>query len=190
MIADLIFKNRSYRKFDESYKISRDKLVSFVDLARLSPCAGNRQLLKFFISSDSETNGKIFTTLKWAAYLTDYTGPAEGERPSAYIVVLHDKNIHPSVDCDHGIAAQSILLGAKEDGLGGCIIASINKPVLRAALNLPENLEILLVLALGKPTERIEIEDVKENGDIKYFRTADGVHHVPKRKIEDLIVNI
>jgi len=98
-----------------------------------------------------KNNALIFKHLAWARYLENWSGPAEGKRPSVYIIVLEDKQIEHPLHCDHGIAAQSILLGATGKGLGGCIIGAINKPKLRQALHIPARYEILLVLALGKP---------------------------------------
>ncbi len=112
----------------------------------------------------------------------------EGERPSAYIIVLGDTRLKQSFGCDHGIAAQSILPGATEKGLGGCMIASVQKPALSRALAIPGHYEILLVIALGKPKETVVIEAVGSSGDIKYWRDAGGVHHVPKRSLDELIV--
>jgi len=103
-------------------------------------------------------------------------------------VVLGDTEITRSFGCDHGIAAQTILLGAVEKGLGGCMIASIDRDALRQALKIPERFEILLVLALGKPRENVVIETLKPDGDVKYWRDGDGVHHVPKRRLEDVIL--
>jgi nitroreductase len=188
MIKDIIIKNRSYRRFFQNEKITEEILRDLVELARLSPSAANRQPLKFIISSADETNKKIFPCLGWAGYLKDWDGPEEGERPAGYIIVLKDKDISLNVDCDHGIAAQSILLGAVESGFGGCIIASVKKEQLASELMIPANLEIMLVLALGKPKEKIILEEVKPDGDIKYWRDNDSIHHVPKRKPADIII--
>ena len=87
------------------------------------------------------------------------------------------------------IAAQSIILGATEKGLGGCIVGSIKRDAPQKALQIPEHFEILLVIALGKPAETFMIEDVGADGDIKYWRDENGVHHVPKRSLDDLIVS-
>jgi nitroreductase len=187
-LKDLILTNRSYRRFEQNFSISRETLLKFINLARLSPSAGNKQPLRYFISYDSDKNSRIFPSLLWAAYLKDWPGPAEGERPAAYIVILGDTRISPTIFCDHGIAAQSILLGAVEKGLGGCIIASIKKDFLRKELDIPEHLEIMLVIALGKPREKIQLEEVKHDGDIKYWRDDQGVHHVPKRSLEEIIL--
>jgi nitroreductase len=188
MIKDLILKNRSYRRFHEEYKIKLSTLKELINLARLSASGANRQPLKYIISSDSATNKKIFPYLAWAGYLKDWDGPMEGERPSGYIIILGDKNISPSFGCDHGIAAQSILLGAAEEGLGGCMIGSIERNNLRNAFNISDNFEILLVIALGKPKEEIILEEMESNGDIKYYRDNKTIHHVPKRKLQDVII--
>ena len=130
----------------------------------------------------------IFPNLGWAAYLKEWKGPEEGERPSAYIIVLLDTQIGPSAGCDHGIAAQSILLGATEKGLGGCMIATINRKELSKVLNLEPHYEIVLVIALGKPKETVVIDKIGPDGSVKYWRDDQGVHHVPKRALDDIIV--
>jgi nitroreductase len=188
MIRDLILKNRSYRRFYEEVDIKIETLRELVDLARLSPSARNAQPLKYILSCKPERNSLIFPHLTLAAYLKEWLGPAEGERPSAYIIILGDTEIRRSFGCDHGIAAQSIMLGATEKGLGGCMIANIEKEGLRKALEIPSRYEILLVLALGKPKEKVAIETVGESGDIKYWRDNKGVHHVPKRTLDDIII--
>jgi len=188
MLRDLILKNRSYRRFYQEVAIDMDTLRELVDYARLSASAGNIQPLKYILSNDPEKNSLIFSHLAWAAYLKDWPGPTEGERPSAYIIILGDKEISPYFWCDHGIAAQTILLGAAERGLGGCMIASVNKKRLQDVLDIPPQYEILLVLALGKPKETVKIETVDSTGDIKYWRDSKGIHHVPKRALDDIII--
>lgn len=188
MIKDLIEKTRSYRRFDGSCRVSREVLLELVDCARLCASAGNRQPLKYLLSSDPERNNRIFPHLAWAGYLRDWPGPAEAERPSAYIIILGDTRIHPTFECDHGIAAQSIMLAATEKGLGGCIIAAINRKGLRDALQIPSHFEILLVLALGRPVETVVLEDLPESRDIRYWREEDGSHHVPKRSLDEIVV--
>ncbi len=188
MIRDLVISNRSCRRFEEGFTIARRTLEELVDLARLSASAANLQPLKYMLSCEPEKNARIFRHVAWAAYLKDWGGPAQGERPSAYIIVLGDTAISHNFGCDHGIAAQSILLGAREKGLAGCMIGLIQREELRRTLNIPAQYEILLVLALGKPREQAVIDEIGPNGDIKYWRDSAGVHHVPKRALKDLIV--
>lgn len=179
-------KNRSYRRFFQETEIPEADLKLMIDAARLSPSSRNIQPIKYFISVGPQMNSKIFKTLSWAGYLKDWDGPVEGEQPSAYIIQLHDKSIAPGYSCDHGITAQSILLQAVELGYGGCIIASVKREELAAIINLPEGMDIINVLALGKPKETIVIDDIV-NGDCKYWRDENGVHHVPKRTIDEMI---
>jgi nitroreductase len=188
MLKDLVFQNRSYRRFDETATISRETLKELVDLARLTASAANRQPLKYLLSWEPQKNALIFSHLAWAGYLKDWPGPAEGERPTAYIVMLIDTGISPAAEYDLGIAGQTILLGATEKGLGGCMIASIKKEVLKKALGIAEQYEIALVIALGKPIEKVLIEAVKTGGDIRYWRDPQGGHHVPKRSLEEIII--
>ena len=188
MIRDLILKNRSYRRFYQEVAVELETLRELVDLARLSASAANMQPLRYILSCDPQKNASIFAHLAWAAYLKDWPGPSEGERPSAYIIILEDTQISHPMRCDHGIAAQSMLLGAAAKGLGGCIVGAVDKRELRKALEIPDRYEILLVLALGKPRETVVIETVNPAGDIKYWRDSEGIHHVPKRPLDDIIV--
>jgi len=188
-MKDIVAKNRSYRRFYEEQSISMETLRGLVELARLTPSAANLQPLRYALSCTPERNAQVFDSLAWAGYLEDWDGPEPGERPAAYIVVLNDRETAKHPGCDHGIAAQTILLGATAQGLGGCMFGSIRRDALREALELPERYEILLVIALGKPKEQVVIEPVGTDGSIKYWRDAEAVHHVPKRALGDIIVN-
>ena len=189
MIRDLILKNRSYRRFYEEVDIKLETLRELVDLARNSASAMNAQPLKYILSCQPQRNSLIFPHLAWATFLKGWPGPDEGERPSAYIIILGAKKISRFLAYDAGIAAQSILLGATEKGLGGCMIASVDREKLRKTLDIPPQYEILLVLALGKPREKVVIETVRAGGDTKYWRDSEGVHHVPKRSLNDIIIS-
>jgi nitroreductase len=189
-IQELLERNRSYRRFHEDQAVGEATLRDLVGLTRLCPSAANRQPLKYVISWKPERNARIFAHVRWAAALTDWPGPAEGERPSAYIVILGDTRIANNFHCDHGIVAQSMLLAAAECGLGGCMIGSIDRPKLRQTLGIPDHLEILLVLALGRPAETVVLEMGKAPDDVPYWRDDQGVHHVPKRSLDEVLVEL
>jgi nitroreductase len=163
-------------------------LRELVDLARCSASALNRQPLKYMLSCSRENNALIFSCLHWAAALKNWTGPVEGERPAGYIVILGDKGISTNFSIDTGIAAQTILLGAAEKGFGGCMLGSAEKDKLRRLINIQDKYEILLVIALGKPKEKVIMETMEPTDSFNYWRDVDNVHHVPKRKLDDIIV--
>lgn len=188
MIKDIVQKSRSYRRFQEDFQVQEQTLRDLVELTRFAPSGGNLQPLKYLLSADHEKNDMIFQTLKWAGYLKDWPGPEKGERPSAYVVIFGDKDITTHFGCDHGIAAQTILLGAVEQGLGGCMIGAFHREKLRTVLNIPEQLEVLLVIALGKPVEEVVTDAVSADGNIRYWRDDKQVHHVPKRALEDIVL--
>ncbi len=185
---ELVKSNRSCRRFDNSVKISSQTLEGLVDLARHTASAANKQPLKYVLSTDPAKNDEIYSCLGWAAYLTKWKGPEKAEQPTGYIVVLGDKSVADKFWCDHGIAAQTILLGARAQGLAGCMFGAINIKKLKGFLNIADHLEVKLVIALGKPVETAQIDELGEDGDIKYWRDEDQVHHVPKRKLSDLIL--
>jgi nitroreductase len=188
MLRDLITKNRSYRRFYSDYSIKIELLTDLIDLARLSSSASNKQPLKYILSIKKEINEQIFSCLSWAGYLKNWDGPADSEKPSGYIVILGDQIISTEYLADPGIACQSILLGAVEQGLGGCILASVDRNKLRKLLNITEQYEILYVIAIGKPQEEVIIEETDEKNDIKYWRDQQDRHHVPKRPLKKIIL--
>ena len=188
MISELVKANRSCRRFYEDHQVELKTLEELVDLARLSASAANLQPLKYILACQPDVNAEIFSCLAWAGYLKDWPGPDPGERPSGYIVILGDTTISKEFGVDQGIAGQSMLLGAREKGLAGCMIASINRKDLRPMLNIESHLKILLVLAIGKPKEEVVIESVGPDGSIVYWRDAEAVHHLPKRALKDIIV--
>lgn len=188
MFEEIVKRNRSYRRFYQDQPIDRETLLYLVNLARLTPSASNMQSQKYILSCEPEMNARIFDTLAWAGYYTEWPGPDDGERPSAYIVIVLDTEISKNAGCDHGITSQTILLGAVEKGLGGCMLGAINRPKLREVLDLPERYEILLVVALGHPKEQIVIEDIGADGSVKYHRDENRVHHVPKRTLDEIVL--
>jgi nitroreductase len=189
MFKKMIAKNRSYRRFYEEECLTKETLLSLVDHARLSASGANKQPLRYVISCDTEVNDKIYPNLAWAGYLLDWSGPEKGERPSGYIIILQDKENKMVGGVDHGIAAQSILLGAVEVGLGGCIIASIKREKLQETLSIPDQYEILLVIGIGKPKETVVIDEIQIGEGYKYWRDGEQVHHVPKLRLQDIVLD-
>jgi nitroreductase len=185
MLKELVEKNRSYRKFYQEKEITREELESFIDLARKTPSATNGQLTRYLLSNNAEQNAQIYSCLKWAAYYKDWDGPEEGERPSAYIILLAPQSAN--VMYDEGIKGQTILLAAVEKGMGGCFIGNVDREALAQKVAVPAGYKITLVLALGYPKECVILHDVDAGTDLKYYRDAQGNQNVPKLRLKDLI---
>jgi len=190
MLQDLVIKNRSYRRFFQEECLDLDIIKKLVNYGRLASSAANLQPLRYVIVNNPETNEKVFTTLRWAGYLKNWDGPLEGEKPSAYLIMLGDREYPKFHQFDGGLAAQSILLGAVEEGLGGCIFASCDREKLQDDLQIPTAYEIIVVIALGKPKERVVIDEIRAGEKIEYWRDENEIHHVPKRKLDDVIIKI
>ena len=191
MVEDLIKNNRSYRVFDESYKISMDKIKEILNVVRFTSSGRNIQPIRFLPIVKNEQLNIIYDNIKWAGYLKDWDGPIEGQRPTAFILFLSDNNIKsPTFDIDLGLACQSILLKSIEQNIGGCMIGAFNKKKISEGLDIPQNYNLELILALGKPNQKVVIDDINSNEDIKYWRDENNVHHVPKIVLDDLIVKI
>jgi nitroreductase len=189
-LKELVLKGRSIRRYGEDEIIPEQVVIDLLELARNCPSSRNDQPLKFIYSVQKKINNLVFPCLKWAGYLTDWNGPVMGERPAAYIIVLGDQNISNNFECDAGIAMQTIVLGAAEKNLGTCIIASVDRPQIRKILDVPDQYEILYIISIGYPAETVILEETGKDGNIKYWRDENGVHHVPKRPLNEIILNI
>ncbi|MBN2627391.1 MAG: nitroreductase family protein [Spirochaetales bacterium] len=182
----LVKETRSIRRFREA-PISRETLEKLVDCARFSPSGSNKQPLKFALFNEKQECARLFPLTRWAGALKEWDGPAEGERPSAYIVILLDTELSPTAGVDHGIAAQSMMLAARSLGLGCCMIGAFDKPGLIKEMSLSERFIPLLILALGEPGETIILEDARTGYPTTYYRDEEDNHHVPKRTEEELL---
>ncbi len=192
MLKDLILSNRSYRGFDESYKFTREQMEDFIDMARQCPSAANIQPLAYYIAYEQDRVEQILSCTKWGAALPELNLPREGHHPTAFIVICQDTSVSGNLNSskvDIGIAAQSILLLAAEQKLGGLMIGNFELDRLKIVLNLAERYEPQLVIALGKPDEKVVITDVKPDGSTKYYRDENDVHYVPKRALRNIIIN-
>lgn len=188
MIKNLVKSNRSYRKFINSQKVSEQQLIELVDLARVTPSSKNLQPLRYLLVTDEKDSNFVFKQLKWAWYLKNWSGPYEDEQPPSYIVVCIDTDINDKADIDSGIAAQTILLGAVESGLGGCIIRTVNGYAIKKHFNLPESIEVVMVLAIGYPDQKIILEEIDNDDSVEYYENDEGTHFVPKRKLNDILL--
>lgn len=187
-IKEMARRARSVRRFEGNVRISREELISMVDTAHYAPSVRNGQTLKFVIVDSEKECARLFPTLRWAGYLTEWDGPAESERPVAYIVVVHDKTLGAYNAVDAGLWTQCIVLEAAEKGYGTCIIAALDREQAVKELSLDtDRYELVHIIVLGVPAESVVIDELTDD-NIKYWRDAEGVHHVPKRKTEDVII--
>lgn len=191
MIRDIVIESRSYRSFNESQKIGEEDLRTLIDTARLCPSAVNRQPLKYRLVFEKDEVETVVENTAWAGALKDMTFPPEGHHPSAFIVMCCDTKICEDPNgckVDVGIAAQTIMLQAAEAGFGGCMIGAFNPTIIGDKLRLPKKLVPVLILALGVPDETVFICNVDASGNTMYFRDKANIHFVPKRALDEIIV--
>ncbi len=187
-LRDLLRFDRSVRRFDASRTIDRDTLVSLVELTRYCASSQNMQPLRYIIVDEKTGKDRLFPLLRWARHLKDWPGPAQSERPSAYLVQLTDTRIAPSLLCDCGLQLQAITLGAAALGISGCIIRNFTPDEVHSALGLEDFYKVEYVLALGYSAETVRLEDLAPGADYSYYRLPDSTHVVPKRPLGELIV--
>lgn len=188
MKDNIFFNNRSFRTFTDK-KISKEDLNTMIENARYSASARNAQNIRYALISSDEICDEIFPLTAWAGAIE--WNPNKEEAPTTYIILClpNDKNLNYNMNYfDMGLAAQNILLTANSLGYGGCILASFNKIKTKELLNLPENYNCEIMIALGEPNEKASIIDAKD-GNTKYHRDVENRHnYVPKILIQDLII--
>ena len=178
---------RTCRRFHEEQPLAMTDLEWLVDCARLAPSAKNAQELRFVLVGNGDTCQKLFALTRWAGALKDWGGPHPGERPTAFVAILMPQSGKDLSCMDVGIAAQTIQLAATSRGWGCCMIQSFDHQAVPALLGVPQDMKVALVLGLGVAKEKRVVAPMPENGATTYWRDAEGVHHVPKRSLEDLI---
>ena len=191
MLIDLVRKNRSFRGYDHSRKITKEELLCMVEAARLCPSSVNIQPFKYYLAYEEDKVSVLQKETHWARGLPEMTLPHPGKEPTAFIVICQDQRIFESLarfQKDVGIVAQTMLLQAVEMGLGGCMIGNFNAASVKEVLGLEEQLHPLLIVAVGKPDEEIILTDVGEGGSTSYYRDDEDRHYVPKRALADIVL--
>ena len=188
MFKNLVYDTRSVRRYIQEKDIDYNDIIDMIDTARITPSGANLQPLKYMIVNQKKAKEDLFQCLSWAGYLDDWKCPAEGEKPNSYILILGDKEISSSFSVDLGISAYAICLRSRELGIGACMIGALDRKKIIERFNIKSRYELLLVISLGYPFEEVKLEKVIGN-NIRYFRDKDKVHHVPKRDIDDIIIN-
>ena len=192
MFIDLVKKSRSYRGYDETRRITREELTDFVDCARFAPSSVNRQPFRYYLAYEQEQLDKIQPLTGWARALPEKKLPYPGKRPTAFVVICQDTALDADLNRyqrDVGIVAQTMLLAAAERELGGVMIGNFSPEKLSEALELPDNIVPMLIVAFGRPDEEIVLTEIAEGESVKYYRDENDVHYVPKRRLEDVIFN-
>ena len=190
MLLNLVKKNRSYRGYDHSRKITSEELLSFVEAARLCPSSVNVQPLKYFLACEEGVVAAVQAETNWAKGLPDLVLPHPGKEPTAFIVICQDLNISDNLarfQRDVGIVAQTMLFAAVEQGLGGCMIGNFKAGSVSKVLGLPEHIRPMLIVAFGKPDEEVVLTDVVD-GKTAYYRDAEDRHYVPKRALSEIVL--
>ena len=183
-LDSLLKKNRSYRGYDHQRIVGENELKQIVSSTTLAASGMNKQRLRYRLVT-GEDAAKVLPHITLGAALPEEHLPHKGEEPQAFIIVCATEPENKVIDIDLGIAAQTMLLKATEMGLGGIFILNFRAAAIREALDLPS--QPLAVIAVGKPSEKIFLLPVDAGADLNYYR-RDGIHYVPKLKVEDLLI--
>lgn len=189
MLNELLIKARSCRSFVPNKQVAYDDIVKMINNARICSATRNSQPLKYKILHSESEVGEFMPITYWAKSL-GIKLPPDGHEPTAFIILFHDEEIVPFQSIyykDVGICAEAITLTATELGLGSCMIGSFDAEKTKEIFSLRDSLMPVLCIALGYADETAIIEDALD-GEIKYYRDENNVHHVPKRPLEEIIL--
>ncbi len=176
-LDELLAKNRSTRGYDKSFVVKEDMLRRIVAVNRKVASARNQQVLRFRLVTKGREADIVNANIKMGAALPELHLPFPGTEPEAFIIICTTAAETRMIDIDLGIAAQSMLLKAVEMGLNGLCIGAFDKKNIMSGLHL--ELEPLLILAIGKGIEKIQIVEIDETQPHAYYREND-IHYVPK----------
>ncbi|MCI6918813.1 nitroreductase family protein [bacterium] len=185
-LDSLLLRNRSCRGYDSNYIVSKEELLKIVEVNTKIASARNQQVLRFRLVYGTEAK-EVTKAIKLGGALPELNLPLPGTEPNAYIIICTEEPKGKWVDIDLGISAQSMLLKAVDLGLNGICIAAFNKEKICALVNGSRQMEPLLILAIGKSIERFQLLPIGQEDEHNYFR-KNGVHFVPKVRIEDLLI--
>ncbi len=185
-LDSLLLRNRSCRGYDSSYLVSNEELMQIISVANKVPSACNQQVLRFRPVLNDEA-AAVNSHIRLGGALKELGLPLPGTAPNAFIVICSTIGRTHWADVDLGIMAQSMLLKATEMHLAGICIGAFDKDAIISELGIPEGLEPVLILAVGKSIEHIYLTEISEGENHSYYR-KDGIQYVPKVKIEDLLI--
>ena len=184
-LDELLLRNRSQRGYLKDYVVKREELDRIVAVCSKVPSARNQQVLRFRLVTRDTGADKVLKNIRLGAALPELHLPLPGTEPEAFIIVCSTVEENKMVDIDLGIALQSMLLKAVEMGLNGLAIGAFNKGAIVRELELP--LDPLMIVAIGKGIEKIELKKIAPDESHAYYREG-GIHYVPKVGLEDLLV--
>ena len=184
-LGTLLRRNRSYRGYDKACVVTMAQLRRIAEVCTKVPSGRNQQVLRFKLLTRDSGSEAMQGLYKLGGALPELHLPFPGTEPEAFIIICSTVTPDKWVNMDVGIAAQSMLLKAVEMGLGGICIGAFNKDKVTETFGLP--CEPVLILAIGKPAEKIELVPVRAGEPLKYYR-ENGIHYVPKITADDLIL--
>lgn len=182
--AKLVAKNRSYRGYDNSFTVREDQLRRIMEVVPACPSARNQQVLRLRPVLAAEAD-KVLPFIRLGGALRDIKLPLPGTEPHAFIVICSTVAEDKYVNMDIGIIAQTMLLQATEIGLNGICIGAFDHEAVQKSLELPY--EPLLIVAIGKGAEKIQMVGISEGESHNYYR-QDGVHFVPKLPLDKIVL--
>lgn len=188
-IMDMLEGRRTYRRFDGEKEIGDEVVADMMRAAQLASSAMNRQPLRYIYVRDKATVDAIFEITSWGGSLPNGLGrPRAGEQPVMFVVMLSVKELQTRfTEFDSGLAVSNLTLAAWGHGVGSCILGSTKIDKLRSLLDIPEELDVSVVVAFGYPTHTSRVVE-GEGDDMKYSLDENMNYVVPKRKISDTVI--
>ena len=174
----LLVKNRTVRRYKQDAHVTAEQLRSIVEVNTKIASAMNRQALRYRLCVTGDDVASLREIL--------FREPARSEAATAFIVVYTAIPEDRYIDIDLGISLQSMALKATELGLNCLIKGNIDRELIRNLFKDEAN-EPLAVLCIGKAAESVFLKPVEGSSDLTPY-TKDGVHYVPKLRLDDILI--
>lgn len=184
-LDELLLRNRSCRGYNKDYVVKLEELERIVGVCSKTPSACNQQALRFRLVTRDSGAESVLPLIRMGAALPQLHLPLPGTEPEAFIIICSTAAETRLIDIDLGIAIQSMLLKTVEMGLSGLTIGAFDRTALKEALRLP--LDPLMVLAIGKGAEKIQLTPIAPDQSHAYYR-QEGIHYVPKIPAAQLLI--
>lgn len=146
-VFDAIQARKSVRAYD-SRPVPKETIDKILESGRLAPSAMNYQPWHFVVVTDPKKR-EVLSEGRYAKFLA--------ESPVVIVGCANTKKSPKWSTVDVTIAMQQMVLAATAEGLGTCWIGSFSEDSVRTLLEVPEEYNIVAMLAVGYPREKLDL---------------------------------
>ncbi len=175
---ELVRNRQSDRAFDVSRPVEKEKLQRILEAGRLAPSACNAQPWHFIVVDEPELKNQVADATSTKVLALNHFA----KQAPVHIVIVEEKVNFSSgfgglvkdkyfAHLDVGIVASHLVLAAREEGLGSCILGWFDESKMRKLLNIPSNRRVLLDIVIGYSTQSLREKKRKPMEEIVSYNS-------------------